>query len=182
MWKLLESLEPAEKVTVLKAADEEAKRVCFVTFELVVHKLSLLVAAELDEALQHSDGVVSKCHLEGGDDSRGDFQTTWRQHEICRSIARFLNPHTFFGGCSQIMSTGWEAAGFKIKKHHLKLHYWKKKKVWNLLLDWFGGYLAPNMISGTRGRLTCFIFPLTKSWSSFISFFFKSLLQSFLLM
>lgn len=69
MWKLLESLEPAEKVTVLKAADEEPKLVCFVTFELVVHKLSLLVAAELDEALQHSDRVVSKRHLEGGEPS-----------------------------------------------------------------------------------------------------------------
>lgn len=58
-----------ESNAVPKAADEEAKRFCFVTFELLVHVLPLLMAAELNETLQHSNGVVSKRHLEGGEQS-----------------------------------------------------------------------------------------------------------------
>lgn len=36
------------------------------TFELLKHFLPLLVVAELNVALQHSHGVVSKRHLEEG--------------------------------------------------------------------------------------------------------------------
>jgi len=40
------------------------------TFEVLKHFLSLLVAAELDEALQHAHGVVSKRHLEAAEHAR----------------------------------------------------------------------------------------------------------------
>lgn len=36
------------------------------TFQLIKHLLSLLVAAELNEALQHAHRVVSKRHLKAG--------------------------------------------------------------------------------------------------------------------
>lgn len=39
------------------------------TFEFLIHMLSLLMAAELNETLQHSNGVVSKRHLEAREQS-----------------------------------------------------------------------------------------------------------------
>lgn len=66
--------------------------VCVLTFELLKHMLSLLMAAELNETLQHSNGVVSKRHLEAREQSEPTV------HKISEHKVKIQDGSPFFSG------------------------------------------------------------------------------------
>lgn len=91
------------KQTVQKAADEESK--LLLTFELLKRFLSLLVAAELDETLQHSHRVVSKRHLEAGEQS-GTVRTSTSPRCVLNIQTSFY--YGLYVPKSQLLTCKWD--------------------------------------------------------------------------